>query len=278
MLTRRRFLTSGAAVVLGGSAAVVVANDRWFGADDPAPSPDHRAPSSGRPVVEGSLVSAAMGRTVATAMVLPSPPVHGVVICLHGRGGNHRQAFDSMFLHDVVAEQQAPLALVSVDGGPTCYWHPRADGTDAMALVLDELLPEIDRVVGAGLPLAVLGWSMGGYGALLLAQRAPDRFAAVAAASPALFARYEDATDGAFDDEADFAAHDVFADRGALAPLTVRIDCGESDRFIAQSRRFADDLPGTNHGSFSPGHHDAAYWRSIAPHQIRTIVTALDAP
>jgi pimeloyl-ACP methyl ester carboxylesterase len=278
MVTRRRFLTRAGGAVLGGTAAVLVGADRWWRDGGPGPSPDHRAPVSGRPVVEGTLASVAMGRTVATAVVRPPQPERGVVICLHGRGGDHRQAFDSMFLHDVVAEQEAPLALVAVDGGPTCYWHPRADGTDAMSLVLDELLPEIDRVIGAGLPLAVMGWSMGGYGALLLAERATDRFVAVAAASPALFARYEDATEGAFDGEADFAAHDVFAGRGALAPLTVRIDCGESDRFITQSRRFAAGLPGPDHGSFSPGHHDAAYWRSIAPHQIRTIVSALDAP
>ena len=127
------------------------------------------------------------------------------------------------------------------------------------------------------LPRAILGWSMGGYGALLAAERAPERFRAVVAASPALWARAGDSAPGAFDDPADFAAHDVFAGASALAPITVRVDCGTSDGFIAQARRFAQQLSTPNHGSFGPGFHDAAYWRSIAPAQVATIDAALRA-
>jgi low temperature requirement protein LtrA len=42
-----------------------------------------------------------------------------------------------------VAADARPWAVVGVDGGDASYWHARADGTDAEAMVLDELLPTL---------------------------------------------------------------------------------------------------------------------------------------
>jgi pimeloyl-ACP methyl ester carboxylesterase len=276
-MSRRRFLIgsgAGVAAVVGSATFVAAGPDRVLRHLGLRDSPDRRVPASGRPVVDHTLRSAAMGREVTYAIAEPATRAVGVVICLHGRGSDHRMAFDSVFLHDVVADMGVALAVVGVDGGPATYWHPRADGTDAMALVLDELLPTIDDAIGP-VPRALLGWSMGGYGSLLLAERAPDRFVAVAAASPAIFADFGAATEGAFDGEADFAAHDIFGGVDSLAALDVRVDCGTGDRFFEQSRRFAASLPRPNLGGFGAGHHDDPYWRSIAPDQIRTIMDAV---
>jgi pimeloyl-ACP methyl ester carboxylesterase len=262
-------------LVAGGVGFVELGPDRVLHRLGLRRSPDHRVPPSNRPVVERTIASAAMGRPVTLAMVVPPTPPRGTIVCLHGRGGSYRDAFDAVFVHDVVAALDAPLVVVGVEGGADSYWHPRKDGTDAMALVLDEVLPEVDRAVGAELPHALLGWSMGGYGALLLAERAPERFVAVAAASPALFANFASATAGSFDDESDFASHDVFAGRPALARLAVRVDCGTGDPFVAQARRFAEGLPAPNLGRFSRGYHDTPYWRSLVPQQITLIVGAL---
>ena len=138
-------------------------------------------------------------------------------------------------------------------------------------MVLDELLPAIDVSLGAVLPRAMLGWSMGGYGALLVAERAPDRFTAVTAASPALWLRPGEFSPGAFDSPDDFEAFNVFTGSAALAGLAVRVDCGTSDGFVHADRRFAEQLPTANLGGFSAGYHDAPYWRSIAPAQLTTI-------
>jgi len=214
---------------------------------------------------------------VRWAYAEPPVPPTGVIVCLHGRGGDRRFAFDSIHLHDVVANAGASLAVVAVDGGASSYWHPRADGTDALSMVLDELLPEIDAVLPANLPRVILGWSMGGYGALLMGERAPDKFRAVIAASPALWLQAGESASGAFDNAEDFAKYDVFADVKNLAGLAVRIDCGDGDGFAHAARVLASELPHPNLGGFGLGYHDDSYWRSIAPAQIATVVAALKA-
>ena len=78
------------------------------------------------------------------------------------------------------------MAMVTVDGG-TGYWNPHP-GDDPMAMVVHELLPMCRRFgLGQGSkPVGTMGISMGGYGALLLAEKYPALFSAVAAISPAI--------------------------------------------------------------------------------------------
>jgi enterochelin esterase-like enzyme len=142
-------------------------------------------------------------------------------------------------------------------------------------MVVDELLPAIDDELDARVPRAVLGWSMGGYGALLVAETAPASFRAVVATSPALWRSYDEAAGGAFDSAADYQRFDVSTNTSVLSSLTVRVDCGTDDGFIAAARRLACILPNPNAGSFTSGFHDAGYWRSMAPTQITTIVRAM---
>jgi enterochelin esterase-like enzyme len=142
-------------------------------------------------------------------------------------------------------------------------------------MLLDDFVPMVDARVGTGPRRALLGWSMGGYGALLAAERAPAEFDAVVAASPALFHGPSDVPGTAFDGVADYRRNNVFAGIEQLTDLTVRIDCGTDDPFVDGARRFAAQLPGRNHGHFSSGFHDEAYWRSIAPAQVATIAAAM---
>src|SRR5262249_17901622 len=121
---------------------------------------------------------------------------------------------------------------------------------------------------------AVVGWSMGGYGALLAAERAPDQFKAVAAASPALWTRASDTAAGAFDSADDFRQNDVFRGADRLSPLVVRVGCRSYDPFYDASKEFAARLSSRSHAHFGDGFHDAAYWRSVAPAQVDTIVAA----
>jgi enterochelin esterase-like enzyme len=121
----------------------------------------------------------------------------------------------------------------------------------------------------------LLGWSMGAYGALLAAETAPDRFRAVAAASPALWTTPGATPAGAFEDAEDYQRNDVYRDSVRLAHMSVRIDCGTGDPFYAATRRFVSDLHPAPASSFGAGFHDSAYWRSVAPRQLRTINRAL---
>jgi acetyl esterase/lipase len=238
------------------------------------------------PIERGAFHSSARGRQVRWALVRPpgASPRAGLPLCLylHGRGGSHRNVADEpmglpWFLADRVAAGAPPMALLAVDGGDN-WWHRRASGDDPQRMLLDEALP---LAASRGLDtsrIGVIGCSMGGYGALLLAERlGPERVAGVGAMSPALYRRYDDAMAGAFDSPADFAAHDVFAGRGRLEGIAVRLDCGTDDRyrFAAACRAFLDGAPLGVTGTMTPGCHDTAYWRSIAPHHVEHVARAL---
>lgn len=203
-----------------------------------------------------------------------------VAVVLHGRGNNHASAFSphylglDRFLSAAVGAGATPYAMASVDGGES-YWHARADGEDAGAMVVNEFLP----LLGAhGLDvdqIALLGWSMGGYGALHLASAlGSDRVVAATAMSPALWHRFADSAPGAFDDAADFDRSNVFGRQRELRGISLRIDCGEEDPFYPATRDYVRGLPQRPAGGFEPGSHDVEYWRRMAPAHVRFISQA----
>ena len=121
--------------------------------------------------------------------------------------------------------------------------------------------------------VALIGWSMGGYGALLLASRlGPSRVAGVAAASAALWQSPGDSAPGAFDDAKDFARNDVFARRHVLTRMPVRLDCGRGDPFIVANRAFARGLPSAA-ATFDDGAHTQQYWTAHAGAQMSWLRT-----
>jgi S-formylglutathione hydrolase FrmB len=262
----RRLLGLGAAGAVGLAVAGVVETRRHpnllrrLGLDH---SPDRTVPDFHVPTTAGQLTSRHLGRTVRWRLSLPAQPALATVFCLHGRGGNQDAPFDEQHLPDVAAQQGLRLAFAGVDGGDHGYWHARRAGGDALAMLIDELVPLIEARTGTS-RRALMGWSMGGYGALLAAELHPRHFAGVAALSPALWTRAEDAARGAFDDPEDFHRHDVFAGRAGLATTPVFIACGSGDPFLANARRFAAGLPGAR-TDFGRGYHDPPYWRTVAP-------------
>lgn len=269
-LTRRGLLLLGAAGAAGG-AGVAVSGCGPFGRDVP-----------GR-TVSGELRSRWLPGSVGWAVHYP--PGHGpharipVVISLHGKGGTHATSFDSLHLDEVVNQLVAAgtgaFAVAAVDGGDHGYWHRRSDGTDAGAMVRDDFLPLLAARGLRTSRLGLYGWSMGGYGALLLAGRRRLSPRAVAASSPALFASAGLTAPGAFDDPADFDANDVAAHPEWFRGLPLRIDIGTSDPFYAVTRRFVGELGPRPAGGFEDGGHDADFWRRMAPTQFRFLARHL---
>jgi S-formylglutathione hydrolase FrmB len=195
-----------------------------------------------------------------------------VVVSLHARSASHRTTFTTLglggVLDDLVDDGVPPFALASVDGGDHSYWHPRADGTDAGAMVILEFLPLLrERGLDTG-RLGLYGWSMGGYGALLLAGRDRVPVSALAVSSPALFTSARSTPQGAFDSAEDFAGNDVYGHPDWLDGIPLRVDCGRSDPFYVATRHFVDGLHEHPAGGFGRGGHDAAYWRKVAPGQL----------
>jgi len=191
-----------------------------------------------------------------------SGPPRGLVVVLHGHTGTADAAFDLGYA-DAVGTSR--LALVSVDGGDG-YWHARNDGTDSGAMVRDELIPLALRESGlsASDRIGLLGWSMGGFGALLIASDlGPERVSGVVAASAALWRNGGDTPARAYDGRADFDRHSIFNRIEKLEGIPVRLDCGLSDPFIAANQALAKQLPGVE-THFEPGGHEDAWWGAHA--------------
>ena len=256
-------------VAAGGTAAAAAGNQpvarRWLHKAGLIDGPDARPPDVVAEVERFTLRSAHMPEAVGWAMYAPPDP-QALILCLHGRGGTHRLAFNQIAVHRFVLGAGLPWAVVAVDGGSSSYWHRRADGRDPQTMIFEELLPMVEERTGA-LPLFLLGWSMGGYGALLAATDRPDRVAAVAASSPAVWRSFRDAAAGAFDDEDDFRRHDLFDRAGLLRGERLRLDCGRDDPFIGTVRSLAGEVPSaTSH--FGAGFHDSGTWRSFLSGQL----------
>ena len=206
------------------------------------------------------------GQKVRWRLALPAhqssvvAPQH-LVVALHGHGGNADWPFDSVHIERQV--DRTGLAVATVDGGDF-YWHARRSGIDTGRMVTEELVP---LLAGRGLAtdrIGLIGWSMGGYGVLLMASRlGPSRVAGVVAASAALWQSPGDSAPGAFDNRDDFVRNDVFAARGRLAAIPVRLDCGRDDPFIAANRAFARGLPSAV-ATFDAGAHTEEYWTAHA--------------
>jgi enterochelin esterase-like enzyme len=272
---------AGSAVV--GAAGVVEGPRAWRHADaalHPTPQPSYRIPA----VKVGGIVTGAFdsqargGRRVRWAVAYP--PGAGtnaalpVALVLHGRGDNWASAFGShaldRFLADAMTSGTPAYALASMDGGEHSYWHRRSDGDDPQQMLVGEFLP---MLASRGLRtdrIGLTGWSMGGYGALLLAERLGSTgCAAVAVDSPALWRRAGDTAPGAFDNADDYERNDVYAGRPRLRGIAVRVAIGTSDPFYAATRSFVSGLTPRPATDFSVGGHTLAFWRHSAPAQVR---------
>jgi S-formylglutathione hydrolase FrmB len=276
-MTRRDLLRLGAGVAAGAAAALAantVLDPKYSTAEPPLPA--GAAPT----YLTGSFVSAARGGRETNWAIArsagQSQPLRPV-IALHGRDGNAGSVMD-MGVHDALAQATKvgwpPFAVVSVDGGNS-YWHRRASGEDAGAMVLTELLPMLSAQGLDTSRVAFLGWSMGGYGALKLgAWLGPERTAAISAVSPALWTAYMGTDSGAFDSYDDWTRNNVFG-MPVLSEMPVRVDCGTGDRFCPAAQQFVSQLNRRPAGGFWPGGHDVSFWKRMLPAELTWVASQL---
>jgi pimeloyl-ACP methyl ester carboxylesterase len=229
------------------------------------------------PQVSGSFFSSARGRRVGYTIGYPTGHGPGdelpLVIMLHGFGGNHTNALSGLqpaqavSLH-VDGRPMKPMALVTVDGGGG-YWNPHPTD-DLMRMLVDELVPRCQSM-GLGRPphrIGTMGISMGGYGALLVAEKHPDLVSAVAAISPAVWTSYRQAravNRGAYASPADFVANDVVTHASALDGMPVRIASGDSDPFHPGVEALARVVPAETTVVFSSGCHTGPFFNEQEP-------------
>ncbi|KLO30367.1 esterase [Mycolicibacter heraklionensis] len=273
-LSRRTVLRLGAAMGTAGALGASSLLD--------AP-PTQAAPLQAAPTMTtGSFPSAARGGITTNWAIARPPGQTGALrplIALHGKGSDAATVMAGgveQGLAEAVGAGLPPFAVVAVDGGGS-YWHRRASGEDSGAMVTEELLPLLAEQGLDTSRVGFIGWSMGGYGALLLGGRlGPRRTAAICAVSPALWLSSGATAPGAFDGASDFSANSVFG-MPAHASIPIRVDCGNDDPFYSATQAFIAQLPNPPAGGFSPGGHDGSYWSSQLPAELTWIAPLLTA-
>jgi S-formylglutathione hydrolase FrmB len=290
-------------VAVGGIAAVVVAGvagvelishgvvpgqqelDQLEGGCSVA-SPALRFSSLGRSV-SGSFYSKARQRSVGYTIAWPPGADPGaplpLVIMLHGEGANHSNALTGMTPNQAVALEidgrpLPQMAMVTVDGGDG-YWNPHPDD-NPMEMVVSELIPMCQHIGLGEQPqkIGTLGISMGGYGALLLAEKYPDLICGVAAISPAIWTSYEQAravNPDAYASALDFAENDAVTHAGALRDTPVRVASGNDDPFHPGVVALARALPATAQIEFSQGCHTGSFFNAQEPPSVEFLAQHL---
>jgi predicted esterase len=243
---RRRTLLAG-----GGAAAGIAALGSWY---------DRR---TGDPVIPNAPIgderleqrrSAARGRTVDFYTAVPAGYGDGrglpVLLVLHG-GSKTAADFPELglarFATDSVRRGNAPFVLAGATGDRLA-WRP--SGADDPQRMVHEEIPAWCAERGFDTSrISACGWSMGGYGALLLAQTFPGFLRSVAAFSPAVS-----------------PGDDVFTQASDLRGLPVGLWCGTEDGLITDVRALERALPQPKAaGSYAPGRHNFAYWSTCLP-------------
>jgi S-formylglutathione hydrolase FrmB len=229
------------------------------------------------PSESGQFYSAARQRTVGYTIAYP--PAHrpgdslALIVMLHGYGNNHDTALVGMTPAKALALRfdgapLRPMAMVTVDGG-NGYWNPHP-GDDPMSMVVNELIPLCQRkgLGAAPTKIGLMGISMGGYGAIALAERFPGLASAVAAISPAVWTSYaqsHSANAGAFTSVSAFDEGDVITHVSALKGVAVRIASGVDDPFHPGVEKLTSVLPLGNTEVFSAGCHTDSFFLEQEP-------------
>lgn len=229
------------------------------------------------PTIDSSFRSRARGQDVAYTISYPPGSRVGdrlpLVLALHGYTGSHVTPIGPTRPADLLTStfhgRTLPaMAIAAVDGGDN-YWH-RHPGDDPMAMLLDEFLPLCRKHglgVGVSRKIGLTGVSMGGYGALLLAEQHPELVAAIAVISPAVWTSYDasqNANPTAFTSAADFAANNVITHAAALRGIPLRLASGQQDPFHPYLESLVPALPADSTVHFPPGAHDSDFFGSQA--------------
>lgn len=134
------------------------------------------------------------------SVYLPPGYEHGekkypVFYLLHGLGGNENSWIDQGEIHQLLDKkisnnQLPPLIVVMPDADKNWFTDDVRGREPYESFILNEFIPFVEnqyRIYAVAKYRIVGGYSMGGYGSLLWAMHAPDRFGACLAISAAIW-------------------------------------------------------------------------------------------
>jgi enterochelin esterase-like enzyme len=233
------------------------------------PTPPERFRKPGE-TLSGRYYSHARRREVGYTIAYPPGHSRGsqlpLGLYLHADGGSHTSTLGGLPLAHALAGSGLPaIALVAADGG-NLYWHPHPRD-DPMGMMIDEIVPMCQRLGLGATPkqIGTIGISMGGYGAILFAERFAHTISACAAISPAIWTTYAEAHTanlGAYANAQEFADYDAIKLTSHLAQTPVRVVSGSDDPFKPGVETLYDRLPPQAITEIIGGCHDDAFFAS----------------
>jgi pimeloyl-ACP methyl ester carboxylesterase len=263
-MRRRTILAGGAGLAALGTAGGTAAALLWSRDDRPDPVIPTAPPGDER--LERR-ASAARGRTVDFYTAVPAGHGDGrglpVCLVLHG-GSKTARDFPALglgrFLTDAVDRGAAPFVLAGATGD-RLSWRP-SGGDDPQRMVHEEIPAWCVERGFDTTRVAVWGWSMGGYGALLFASEFPGFVRSVAAFSPAVR-----------------PGDDVFTRADRLRGTPIGLWCGRDDDFYDDVRALQRALPiRPAAGGYTDGRHSFGYWSTVIPAAFDFVAASLALP
>jgi putative tributyrin esterase len=248
----------------------------------------------------GSMNTTVLAHPVAYCALLPpsydQQPAKKfpVLYFLHGLGGDHTFLISSggwSLIEDAWEQKRfGEFVLITPEADTSFYVNSKNGNVKYESFFIREFVPQMEtrfRISNKRSGRAIGGISMGGYGALRLAFKYPQMFAAVSAHMPALleqlphgsqnagFTAFFGTAFGSPLDEAFWKANTpfVFARTGNLAGLKIYVDCGDHDNYgFDAGTRALDKLLTDRHVPHTihiyPGQHD---WEYVAQHLLESL-------
>lgn len=269
LVSRRSLLIAGGALAVVGAGAVVTGTvplpgrlrARLFPSGPQGSIPDTAV---GR-VRLVQRRSAARDRDVGLFTAVPAGHGDGVglpvCLVLHGYSATTAD-FERFglpqFLTAAVEAGVPPFVLVGADGGRS-RWAGDGGRDDPQRMLRDEVPAWCDELGFDTSRVAVHGWSMGGYGSLLLAIRNPGWLRGVAVLSPAV------------------GGGEVGARTDELDGDRVAIWCGTADGLYPAVQALAAAIPGGPAiAAYADGAgHTRGYWNTVTPDALTFVGAAL---
>lgn len=231
--------------------------------------------------------SAAMNKSIKTVVIQPENAKGKnlpTVYLLHGYSGNYSNWVNKVPAIKALADQYQ-FYIVCPDGGfGSWYWDiPNDANYQYETFISKELIHYMESNYGVAKDRskrAITGLSMGGHGALYLAIKHQDLFAAAGSTAGGVDIRpfpnnWEMAKRlGEYSEQADsWSAHTVMEMTHLIKPksLALFIDCGTEDFFYQVNTKFHEKLTYMNipHRFLTmPGAHNWDYWSKSILYQL----------
>jgi putative tributyrin esterase len=261
---------------------------------EPAPPPDHPRLTPDVVLRDITFRSAALNRDMQYRVVLPATVAPGhklsVVYLLHGGGGGFRDWTNDS---DVSQFAESGLVLVMPEGGSSYYTNAVDPPQDRYEdYLVKDLISDVESKFPAAVGRsnrAIVGVSMGGFGAVNLALRRPDLFVFAGGISSAIDvprrafsikrlqqSRHYNAIFGTSGSRAR-RDNDPFISARTANPEAAPyffLTCGEQEGLLPANREFAA-LLGSRHFRFEfhtvRGGHDWNQWNAWLPRLFRSL-------